>query len=140
MKYWMTEFNFCCCFFSGPDGIDEFIAVSKAMINSITVPPQVKPIFQRFIVTLIEGKQCAEQANIPCIYDNYKNVGLKGMLQGASLSQGKLRQLFLKLADLDRVAIKILPTLPKDAGVQGVYISNVILSTKANEVHKYLGY
>lgn len=110
------------------------------MIDSINVPPQVKPIFQRLIVALNEAKPCVDQANIQCLLKSIRNDGLKSWEQGEKLSHGKLKELFQTLANLDRIAIKIISTLPKDAGEEAVYIANIILITKANEVHKYLGY
>lgn len=119
-------------------GAARFTAESQAMIDSPTVPPIVKPIFKRFIAAIAAAKPCVAQANLKCILNTYKNVGVTGMEQGVKLSTGKLRQLFQKLLKLDRQAVKEMGTLPKDAGQLAVKLSEFVLNFKASIVQIYL--
>lgn len=124
--------------FSVGNGAVEFTIASKDLVSSPAVPPQVKPIFQEFIVGIAKLKPCVDQPNLQCILDAFKNIGVKGMEEAVKLSNGKLQQLFQKMLDLDRRAVAQMTALPKDAGPQAVQIADFVVHTKANWIEQHL--
>lgn len=108
------------------------------MIDSPYIPPQLKPIFQRFITAIAATKSCTAQAKIECIKNDFVNVGLPGMEQGVKLTRGPLKFLFQRMLALDRVAIANFGFIPKGAGPNAVAIANYVLSNKAEYIQQYL--
>lgn len=108
------------------------------MIESANIPPQVKPIFQRFIAAIAKLKPCVDQANLQCIWDAFENMGVKVIEQGVRLSQGPLQFLFQRMLAMDRVAVANFHALPKNAGQQGVAIADYVFNDKAERIQQYL--
>lgn len=116
----------------------KFISEAVALMNSPSTPPAVKPIFQRFIRTIISAIPCVATGNVPCMRDDFKIVGVKGMAKGEKLSKGPMKQLFAKMLKTDQKAAAKLSALPKTAGKQAVSITNNTLNKKANSIQQYL--
>lgn len=120
-------------------GPARFSAASQNFINSRAVPPQVKPIFQRFLAAVAGSKPCVANANLQCILRVFKDVGITGMQQGIRLSYGPLQQLFQKMLRLDQKAVSDMSALPANAGQTAVKIADNTLNAKATLLNQYLG-
>lgn len=120
------------------NGALEFTAASQDMIDSPTVPPQVKAIFQDFQAAIDKFKQCRINADVLCMRNVLVNNGLKAMEQGVKLSQGPLQKLFQKMLNLDLLAFAKSRELLRDAAQQATQISDLTFDSKAKLIQQYL--
>lgn len=108
------------------------------MIDSPTVPPQVKAIFQDLQAAMDKVKQCICNVDLLCMQNICVNIGLRGMEQGVRLSQGPLRQLFQKMFSLDLLTFVESRELLRNIRQQGPQISDALLRSKAKLIQQYL--
>lgn len=116
-----------------------FGSASQALIDSPTVPPQVKQIFKGFLAALAATEPCVSQGDRKCILDTFQNVGVKGMQEGVEFSSGPLKQLFEKLLRWDRIAVSDISALQISPLSITVKVADIALNKKANDINKYLG-
>lgn len=120
------------------NGAVKFIAASQDVIDSPTMPQQVKPIFQDFIVVIPGLNTCVAEADLQCILDASENTVTKGIEKAVSLTDGQLQKLFRMMLNFSQHSNARLRALPKDAGHQAVQITDTVFANEANWIQQYL--
>lgn len=132
-----SENNFSIYSVSVGNAASEFTAASQAMIDSPTVQPQVKAIFQEFLAAIDELKPCTINADLLCMRKILVNC-LRAMEQGVKLSQGPLKQLFQKMLNIDLLAIAKSGELLRNVGRQADQITDSTLGSRTKLIQQYL--